>query len=81
MTPRGDRIGKAAPLLLPLSTDTPPASFDYIVAEQVDAHPNTIVARDIMGRVERAQVDEAERKRAFHCGRIGVCAFPVLRLV
>lgn len=66
---------------LPLCADPTPAGFDYIIAEQVDAHPDAVVARDIAGRIERAQVDETGRKRALHRGRIGVRVPFVLRLV
>lgn len=81
MTPCGWRVRKAAPLPLSLGTDPSPTGFDHIVAEQADAHPDAIVARDIMGRVQCAQVDQAGRKCVFHRGRIGVSTPPVLRLV
>ena len=45
MPPRRECIWKAAPLPLPLGADPPPAGFDHIVAKQVDAHPDAIVAR------------------------------------
>lgn len=80
MTPRGGRVRKAAPLPLTLGADPSPAGFDHIVAEQVDAHPDAIVARD-MGRVQGTQVDQAGRKCVLHRHRIGVSALPVLRLV
>ena len=81
MVPRGWRIRKAAPLPLSLAANPPPAGFDHIVAEQVDAHPDAIVARDIMGRVQGAQVDQVGGKCVLHRHRIGVSALPVLRLV
>ena len=81
MTPRGGRIRKAAPLPLPLGSDPSPAGFDHIVAEQVDAHPDAIVPRDIMGRVQGAQVDQPGRRCVLHFRRIGVSALSVLRLV
>ena len=81
MTPRGGRVRKAASLPLSLGADPAPAGFDHMVAEQIDAHPDAIVSRDIMSRVERAQVDEAGRKKTLHRGRIGVRPLPVSRLV
>ena len=81
MVSRGGRIRKAAPLLLPLATDPSPAGFDHRVAEQVDAHPDAIVPRDIMGRVQGAQVDQPERRCVLHFRKIGVSALPVLQLV
>lgn len=72
MTPRGGRVWKAPLLPLSLGADPPPTGFDHIVAEQVDAHPDAIVSRDILGRVESAQVDETGRKGTFHRGRISM---------
>ena len=69
------------PLPLPLAANPSPAGFDHIVAEKVDAHPDAIIARDIMGRVEGAQMDKAGSKCVLHRHRIGVSALPVLRLV
>ena len=66
---------------LPLGSDPSPAGFDHIVAEQIDAHPDAIVPRDIMGRVQGAQVDQAGRKCVLHRRRISVPALPVSRLV
>ena len=81
MTLRGRRVRKAAPLPLSLAANPSPAGFDHIVAEQIDAHPDAIVPRDIMSGVQGTQVDQAGRKCVLHRHRIGVSALPVLRLV